>query len=565
MTESQLPAFLRRYLSHAEVSNLVQGWAQEHPEFVRLKSIGKSLQGRELWLLELGTRPDEARPAVWVDGNMHALELLGSNIALGIAASVIDLHRGALEQTLPRPIQEAARRALFYVLPRVSPDGAEEVLNAGRLSRSAPRDRRARKGFPRWVRADVDGDGAIRQLRRAHPAGGFVGHPECRDVMVPRRLGDEGPFFNVYPEGYIEDFDGRNIPAPSSLSDNDTDFNRNFPHGWTGAADGGGAFPGSDPEPRALMEFASNAPHIFSWVNLHTFGGVFIRPPFSGPGALLHQDDLQVYENFAEVIRTLTGMTTVSAFEEMTPDKASPMTGTLASWAHVERGCLSWAVELWDLFAAAGLERRTPFFRNYSLQDRDAVKALVTWDAAENQQRAFSAWRAFKHPQLGEIEVGGVEAVRGISNPPETHIPAIARKMSAFAMTLAAMAPRLEARVQVEPLSGSLRRIRLTLSNSGYLPTYVMASSREKSWNDPIRVITRATGCRMLSGSAATEVGHLAGWGHDDGRESGGVLFQRSSGVQDAEIEWVVEGHGSLDLEIGSPRVGWQRVRAGEG
>jgi len=30
------------------------------------------------------------------------------------------------------------------------------------------------------------------------------------------------------------------------------------------------------------------------------------------------------------------------------------MTGTLANWAYHERGCVAFAVELWDLFAAAG-------------------------------------------------------------------------------------------------------------------------------------------------------------------------------------------------------------------
>ena len=35
---------------------------------------------------------------------------------------------------------------------------------------------------------------------------------------------------------------------------------------------------GSAPETRAVMDFAIKHPHIFTWLNLHTFGGVLIRP-----------------------------------------------------------------------------------------------------------------------------------------------------------------------------------------------------------------------------------------------------------------------------------------------
>jgi len=126
---------------------------------------------------------------------------------------------------------------------------------------------------------------------------------------------------------------------------------------------------------RALIEFGTRSPHIFAWLNLHTFGGIFIRPPFSNAASEVDREDLLFYEYAAALASQYTGMPTVSAFEDMTPNR--PMTGTLAAWAYGERGCLAWAVELWDLFAAVGLHKRTPFFRSYAAQQRREIGALA--------------------------------------------------------------------------------------------------------------------------------------------------------------------------------------------
>ena len=47
----------------------------------KLRSVGKSVEGRELWLMEitnLDTGAPETKPAVWIDGNTHAGRLNNS-------------------------------------------------------------------------------------------------------------------------------------------------------------------------------------------------------------------------------------------------------------------------------------------------------------------------------------------------------------------------------------------------------------------------------------------------------------------------------------------------------
>ena len=58
-------------------------------------------------------------------------EVCGSSVALAIAEDILAIHQGAHEaggKAFPAHMAEAIRDTLFYVVPRISPDGAEEVL-----------------------------------------------------------------------------------------------------------------------------------------------------------------------------------------------------------------------------------------------------------------------------------------------------------------------------------------------------------------------------------------------------------------------------------------------------
>jgi hypothetical protein len=86
------------------------------------------------------------------------------------------------------------------------------------------------------------------------------------------------------------------------------------------------------------VQFATTAPHIFAWLNLHTFGGVFVRPPFSDSEREITREDLKHYAYAAGLVAEHASMPTIGALAEMTLDSTKPMTGTLAAWAYTERG-----------------------------------------------------------------------------------------------------------------------------------------------------------------------------------------------------------------------------------
>ena len=157
--------FRDTYLDYAQLTAQLRAWAEAHPALVRLTSLARTPEGRDVWLLTVGPDPDRIRPAAWVDGNVHAAELAGSSVALSIADAVLRLHTEPHSVDLPAPIAERLRDVLFYIVPRISPDGAECVLTTGRSLRSVPRDERdtvpivtTQKGDVVWVAGHVLAD-----------------------------------------------------------------------------------------------------------------------------------------------------------------------------------------------------------------------------------------------------------------------------------------------------------------------------------------------------------------------------------------------------------------------
>src|SRR5262245_19338205 len=166
--------FRAKYLDHMELTAQLHAWCEAFPELCRLTSIGTTPEGRELWLLCLGKDPDRVRPTAWIDGNMHAGELAGSSVALAIAEDVLRAHVDPDALGVSAPLLERLREVRFFVLPRMSPDGAEAVLKTGRYVRSVPRDGGAARGAARWITGDVDGDGLALVMRVVDPTGDYT-------------------------------------------------------------------------------------------------------------------------------------------------------------------------------------------------------------------------------------------------------------------------------------------------------------------------------------------------------------------------------------------------------
>lgn len=560
--------FRDTYLDHDAITRQLRAWADAFPGLCRLESIGVTDEGRDLWVLTVGPEPERARPAVWVDGNMHASEVAGSSVALAIAEDALRLHLDpdAAVADLPPHTREVLRDVLFVVMPRMSPDGAERILKDGRFVRSSPRDERPARAAPRWERQDIDGDGLALAMRVVDPAGEYVALEGAGSALRPRRVEDEGPFYRLFPEGVIAGFDGETIPEPYYLSDNATDLNRNFPVGWRGEPHqtGAGLYPLSEPESRAVVAYTSARPHLFAWMNLHCFGGVFIRPSGDAPDSSLDRDELALFRQLEQWAELHAGYPTVSGFHEFTYEPDKPLHGDLVDYAWEGRGCLAWAVEIWDIFAQLGLQRPKRFVDYYERMSADDLSRLVAFDSEHNDSRMFPAWRPVDHPQLGPVEVGGFDPRVGLWNPPLSELAGICGGLSRVFLRVAAMAPRLDVAADVTPLGEGLHQLTVTVTNVGYLATYGIPSARELPHNEPVQVEVASAGGVDVVGpaTARAEIGHLEGWGRGRFNASQSLLFPESRGSSNrARHRLVLRGAGEVTVRVGSCRVGWSETR----
>ena len=130
------PPRFDRFLRYADLTATLEAFARQHPDLCSVASIGRSHEGRDLWLVTLTnakTGPAADKPAYWVDGNIHATEVTASVAVLYFVHSL--LARYGKDADVTRALDTRA----FYVLPRMNPDGAEWALA----------DR------PRWIRSST--------------------------------------------------------------------------------------------------------------------------------------------------------------------------------------------------------------------------------------------------------------------------------------------------------------------------------------------------------------------------------------------------------------------------
>ncbi len=540
----------QKYLDYPALAESLKALAQAFPQVARLETIGQSRQGRAIYLLSLaapGETPLEQRPALWLDAGMHAAEWAGIMAALYVA------WRWAERAAQGDPW--FCRHAVFLV-PCVSPDGFQALCEGAPFLRSVLRPQEPGTVLSGFVPCDIDGDGCVRWMRWRHPAGPYVEDPDLPLYLRPRRLdSDQEKAYFVCPEGQFFNWNGvRWTAAPRQFG---LDLNRNFPESWRPFSMWGmdaGPYPLSEPESRTLIEAFAAHPRIACALSLHTYTGCLLTPPARADDPL-SASDLHLLEALAKEAVENTGYRVLRKHPDFVYDPKNPIAGCWDDTLVYVFGVAAYVLELWDPCAYAGVENPNPveFFQR---PDPERLKKLI---AAFAQEPGTQAWRAFDHPQLGPVEIGGLEYYRTIRNPPERLLASECEQAFKVADTLRLALPRVEAKVEVKSF-GALHRVRLILENLGFLPTASLA------WAETLtRVpkgfasLTLKEGLSLQAGTPNCLLDPLDGWGSLRVGACANPIYAElpKRGVR-AECEWWVAGKGEL-------AVSWDLGRGGAG
>jgi hypothetical protein len=548
------------FYSYDELTETLRAWAEEAPRLCSLESIGTSYEGRDIWLVtvtntETGDHLD--KPGFLIEANIHSMEWTGCTAALHL------IHRLLSEHGSEERITRALDTRVFYVIPRLNPDGAERGLKERRFIRSSVRP------YPREQQddglhvEDVDGDGRVLDMRIEDPNGAWKPHAELPQLLVRREPVDgteEGPFYRLLPEGRIENYDGVTIKIPPPLEG--LDLNRNFPADWAPEHEqrGAGPYPGSEPEVRAMLQAVTDRPNITGHIAYHTFSGVHLRPYAGRPDDDLPTDDLRAYKLIGEEGTARTGYPAVSVFHDFKYHPKESIRGGAHDWMYDHLGVFSWTTEFWSPQRQSGITEYhyTDWIREHPIDDD--VTLLKWFD--EHYPGAYVEWYEFDHPELGKVELGGWDIVNYWFNVPFDRLQEEVAPHSDWALFHLLVSPLLEVRsLDVERLGDGAFLVRLVLQNSGWLPTQVTTKALERSAVRPIEVeLELPDDARVIGGELKTEVGQLQGrvhkrsttwWGND---ESTNDL---------AKLEWVIEAPEGTEIGVVAkqPRAGTARRR----
>lgn len=548
-----------RYYRYTELSQILQDFAAEFPYLLKLESIGKSYEGRDIWLLEatnFTTGNPEEKPALWVDGNIHSSEVAASALCLYFLDTLMKGY--GQNSDITRCLDTRA----FYICPRVNPDGAELALaDSPKFVRSGTRI------YPSiltekndLIEEDIDGDGRHLTMRIPDRNGAWKVCPKEPRLMIPRDSTEtEGQYYRLLPEGTIANYDGSliNIPPPKK----GLDFNRNFPYQWRSESEqfGAGDYPTSEPEVRAVADFIVSHANLIGAIAFHTMSAVLLRPYSNQSDENFSISDLRVYQHIGKKGEEITGYPAASIYHEFRRDRQDNTSGALDDWCYEERGIFAWTVELWSPIRQAGIENYhyTQWFQEHPLEDD---LAILHWNDEVLEGKGYVDWYPFEHPQLGKIELGGWDAFSFWRNPP---LSLLEKEISPFPQWLVwhlLISPLLAIReVRVERMGTQLYLVQLIVENTGWLPTYVAKKALEKKLTRGcVATIELPEGASLSMGEPEEMLGELEGRAY----HSSAVIWRGSDATKDrAKVEWLVRASGGIvKLKVRCDRAGVART-----
>ena len=154
-----------KYYLYDELTAYLRQYVETYPELMALKSVGKSFEGRDVWAATLtnsATGSADNKPAMYVDGNIHAGEVTGSVACLYLIDHLLT------QYGVDPAVTKLLDTRTFYILPRINPDGAEKYLTTPAMLRSSVRpypDYRKDEDPPGLHAEDIDGNGKILFMR----------------------------------------------------------------------------------------------------------------------------------------------------------------------------------------------------------------------------------------------------------------------------------------------------------------------------------------------------------------------------------------------------------------
>jgi hypothetical protein len=469
----------KQYYTYDEWVKILFDLQKKYPNLCTVESIGKSRMGRDLYVMTVtakSTGKDTDKPAVWVDGAIHGNEVNGISCSLYLAWYLLTRY-----DYDPR-VYESLNRSTVYILPGFHVDGNESYVRFPNTENNPrepfrPVDDDKDGMYDEDMTEDVDGDGELSVMYAEDPSGDYrLSKDKLRFVRIAADDWWEGVRFRrIGNEGY--DNDGDFAMAEDDLGG--IDPNRNFPWDFTKAD--GKSYPLSEPETRHVLTWQLKKKNILVVFNYHNIGRLimYMMPPeatSTAPArrAVAAQERIRdkyaftasrrvdaEYSHDAEVINKTvsSGLYILKTYE---PEIGNEYGEHLATTYYL-MGAYSFLIELWG--------PPTPFADT----DEDGTVSDDEFKKWAELDLGGDVWvrpHRVKHPQLGDIWIGGTPKKHIGRTPPPRYIEQEAEKHALYVMHCIEQLPQLSfGNYSVRKLAGNLYEVEVEVVNDKVFPT----------------------------------------------------------------------------------------------
>ncbi|GFY41751.1 carboxypeptidase A2 [Trichonephila inaurata madagascariensis] len=126
-------AFFSSYKRLEEIHKFIDELADKNPNITSILSIGRSGENRDLKAIKIGSKSKLSKPAIWIDGGIHAREWISPATVTYIAHSLVSEYDNNPE------VKELVDSFDWYILPVVNPDGYVYSHSVNRMWRKSRR------------------------------------------------------------------------------------------------------------------------------------------------------------------------------------------------------------------------------------------------------------------------------------------------------------------------------------------------------------------------------------------------------------------------------------------
>lgn len=458
----KVPISWNRYHDETALKEIYDKMVKAHPDLVSLESMGKSYEGRDIWLLTITDKKKggdhKRKPAMYIDAGIHANEIQTSEFALYTAWYLTEMHAQGNEF-----VKQLLEDKVFYIAPSVSPDSRDyffhgpNTQNSSRTGR-VPLDNDRDGLVDEDDFDDLDGDGHITMMRRKNPNGQYIVDPKDPRRMIRVADGEKAEYDLLGNEGLDNDGDGQINEDGVGGYDPNRDFGWNWQPNYIQR--GAWKYPFSLPENRAIEQFIMSHPNIAASQSYHNNGGMILRGPGAGEDeSLISRQDIAVYDAIGKKGEELIpGYRYIITYKDL-----YSVYGGEFDWFYFGRGIFGVSNELW----MSNMLYNNPNATNVDRQGEQysADKFLMLEDN-------FVPWKPYNHPQYGEIEIGGFKKQYG-RNHPGFLLEMDAHRNALFTIFHGYHTPKLSVdEIEVKEVGNGLREVTAVIRNERIIPTH---------------------------------------------------------------------------------------------